>query len=76
MNDDIRKTKYTKAEVGYKKSDDPCKHRCGICEYHLHVPGTCRLECGIVAGPIQDTDGCKLFSIDLVDAAMHPFPKS
>lgn len=68
--------KFTKSEVDYGPSSDPCAHRCGICVFHLHVPGTKKMECGIVEGEIKDTDGCKLFSIDLIAAAMHPFPKS
>lgn len=67
--------KFTKAEVNYKKSDDPRQHRCGMCTYHLHVPGTDHLECGIVAGSIHDDDGCKLFDIDLIEAALYPTPK-
>ncbi len=68
--------KFTKNEVDYGPSSDPCAHRCGICVFHLHVPGTKKMECGIVEGEIKDTDGCKLFSIDLIAAAMHSFPKS
>ena len=67
--------KYTKEAVDYKKSDDPCAHRCGICVYHLHVPGTDKMECGIVAGSIEDDYGCKKFDIDLIEAAMYTIPK-
>jgi hypothetical protein len=63
------KSKYTKAEVKYGPSSDPCKHSCGICTYHLHVPGTDRLECGIVEGKVKANDGCKLFDINLIKAA-------
>ena len=63
--------KYTKAQVDYKDSSEPLKHRCGICQYHLHVPGTNRMECAIVAGPIEDHDGCKLFSVDLIEASLY-----
>ncbi len=77
MNDQLSSgEKFTKSEVDYGPSSDPAKHRCGICTYHLHVPGTCKIECGIVEGEIKDTDGCKLFDINLIEAAMHPFPKS
>lgn len=64
-----RQRKFTKAEAEYGPSKEPCKHRCGICEYHLHVPATDRLECAIVEGPIKDADGCRLFSVDLIAAA-------
>ena len=67
--------KYTKVQVDYKKSDEPCKHRCGICVYHLHVPGTEKMECEIVAGPIEDAYGCKLFDVDLIEAALYSEPK-
>ncbi len=67
--------KFTKAEVDYKPSGDPQAHRCGICEYRLHIGGTDRIECGIVEGAIKDMDGCKLFDIDLIHAALHPGPK-
>jgi hypothetical protein len=70
-----RETKFTKQEADYGPSKVPCEHRCGICEYHLHVPGTHKMECGIVEGEIKDTDGYKLFSVDLIAAAMHPCPK-
>ena len=69
------KRKYTKAEVGYKKSDDPCQHRCGICEYHEHTPDHKTMLCSVVEGEIKPNDGCKLFSIDLIEAALHPWPK-
>jgi hypothetical protein len=67
--------KFTKAEVDYKKSSEPEKHRCGICQFYLRVPGTDHMECSIVEGPIKDADGCKLFTIDLIEAALHPCPK-
>lgn len=66
--------KFTKAEVDYKDSDDPQVHRCGICQYHLHVPGSCKMECAIVEGEIHDEDACKLFDIDLIEAALYPGP--
>jgi hypothetical protein len=68
--------KFTKAEVDYGPSSDPCKHRCGICTYHLHVPGTHKMECSIVEGEIKPNDGCKLYDVNLIAAAMHPFPKA
>lgn len=67
--------KFTKSEVDYGDSSDPAKHRCGICQYHLHVPGSCKMECSIVEGEIHDEDGCKLFTIDLIEAALYPEPK-
>jgi len=67
--------KFTKAEVDYGDSSCPQKHRCGICTYHLHVPGTNKMECAIVEGEIKDEDGCKLFDIDLIEAALYPTPK-
>jgi hypothetical protein len=33
------------------------------------------MECGIVAGPIEDAYGCKLFDVDLIEAALYPEPK-
>ena len=68
--------KFTKAEADYGPSSNPKEHRCGICEFHLHVPGTDKMECSIVEGSIKANDGCKLFSIDLIRAALHPTPKS
>jgi hypothetical protein len=68
--------KFTKAEVDYKPSSDPKEHRCEICEYHLHVPGTDKIECSIVEGEIKRNDGCKLFDIALIEAALHPFPEA
>jgi hypothetical protein len=67
--------KFTKEEVDYKLSSEPKEHRCGICEYRLHIGGTDRIECGIVEGGIEDLKGCKLFEIDLIHAALHPGPK-
>lgn len=67
--------KFTKAEVDYKDSSDPKAHRCGICTYHLHVPGTDKMECSIVEGDIKDHEGCKLFDIDLIEGALYPVPK-
>jgi hypothetical protein len=64
-----RKLKFTKSEAEYGPSTDPYKHRCGMCEYHLHVPGTDKMECAIVEGEIKDTDGCKFFDADLIAAA-------
>lgn len=61
--------KFTKAEVNYGKSKNPAKHRCGICSFHLHVPGTDRIECSIVEGDIEKMDGCKKFDVDLIHAA-------
>ena len=66
--------KFTKTEVDYGESSEPEKHRCGICQYHIHVPGTNKMECSIVEGPIQDEDGCKLFDVDLIEAALYPGP--
>ena len=63
--------KFTKEEADYGPSKEPRKHRCGICEYHLHIPGTDRMECGIVEGEIQDTDGCKFFDINLIAAVVR-----
>ena len=68
--------KFTKEEAGYGPSKEPRRHRCGICEYHLHIPGTDRMECGIVEGEIKDTDGCKFFDINLIAAVMHPRPSA
>jgi hypothetical protein len=64
-----RVTKYTKEEVGYKLSSSPAEHRCELCSFHLHVPGTDKLECGIVEGPIDKMYGCKLFDVNLIKAA-------
>jgi hypothetical protein len=67
--------KFTKSEVDYGPSSEPKEHRCGICEFYLHNHQTGKKECGIVEGEIKDNDGCKLFSIDLIKAALHPWPK-
>lgn len=67
--------KFTKEEVDYGPSSAPQEHRCGICEYRLHIGGTDRIECSIVEGSIKDSDGCKLFDIDLIHAALHPGPR-
>jgi hypothetical protein len=69
-----REEKFTKTEADYGPSKEPCKHRCGICEYHLHVPGTDKMECGIAEGEIKDTGGCKFFSVNLIAAVMQTCP--
>jgi hypothetical protein len=68
--------KFTKAEADYGPSSNPKEHRCQICEFYIHIPGTDRKECAIVEGSIKDNDGCKLFDINLIRAALHPTPKS
>jgi hypothetical protein len=61
------KPKMTKEQAGYvDKSSSPAEHRCGICEFHLHVPGTKLIECGIVAGSIEKMGGCDYFEMDLI----------
>ena len=61
------KPKMTKQQAGYvNKSSSPAEHRCGICQFHLHVPGTKEIECGIVAGKIEKMGGCDYFEMDLI----------
>lgn len=48
--------KMTKAQAGYKKSDAPKAHSCGICEY-FDKPEACRL----VEGDIEAAYGCRFF---------------
>jgi hypothetical protein len=52
----LRGAKMTKAQAGYKKSDAPEVHSCGICEY-FDKPDACRL----VAGDIRPEYGCRFF---------------
>ena len=62
--------KFTKPEADYvEKSSSPAEHRCGICSFHLHVPGTHKMECGIVEGDIAPMGGCKFFDLNLLAAA-------
>ncbi len=61
------KPKMTKEQAGYvDKSSSPAEHRCGICSFHLHVPGTKLIECGIVVGKIEKMGGCDYFEMDLI----------
>lgn len=53
-------------------SKDPAAHRCGTCEYHLHVPGTDKLECGIIEGTVAKMGGCKLYDPNLIAKANDP----
>lgn len=48
--------KLNKTEAEYRKSSEPEKHRCGICEYFLR-PDMCKL----VSGTIRPEYGCKYF---------------
>jgi hypothetical protein len=70
MDNQVAREKYTKKESDYTdQSSSPAEHRCGICEFHLHVPGTDKLECGIVKGTVEKMGGCKFFEKNLIAAA-------
>lgn len=70
MDNQVAKPKFTKEEAKYVEvSSSPAEHRCGICSFHLHVPGTHKLECGIVQGTVAKMGGCKFFDVSLIAAA-------
>lgn len=62
----LKKTLYSKSEVDYGKSSSPAEHRCGICTHRCHN------SCDIVEGRIELMDGCKMFDVDLLEAANDP----
>ena len=69
MDNQIARPKFTKKEVDYGPSKNPAVHRCGICTFHLHVPGTDQLNCGTVQGTVESMYRCKMFDINLISAA-------
>lgn len=72
MDNQVARPKMSKESAGYKLSSSPAEHRCGICSYYLHLPGTKMMECGIVYGRIDPMMGCKYFDVNLIKAANDP----